>query len=326
MLIFWILVFLLSLTLLLKSTDWLVESAEKIGLGLKISPFIVGVTIVAIGTSLPELASSTMAVLKNSTEMVVANVVGSNLANIFLIVGICSVIAKVLTIRRSLINLDSPLLAATTILFIFVVIDKKVTAQEGFLLLTGFLVYFLYTIFQKKDEQVKPEIVEILPSKIEMRKKEIDKVLKESNTNIKVLFLLFLGAIGLALGANYTIESAIKISKMLGISASIISITAIAVGTSLPELAVSAKTVLNKKHEIALGNIFGSNVFNTFIVTGIPALIKPLSIDEKTLYIGVPFMTSATLLFVISGISRKIHIWEGLMYLLIYTFFLIQLF
>ena len=104
-----------------------------------------------------------------------------------------------------------------------------------------------------------------------------------------------------------------------------IAITAIAVGTSLPELVVSVRAAIKKKYEIALGNIFGSNVFNVLIVAGIPALIKPLAIDSLTFLVGLPFLVIATLLFIISGISRRIHIWEGAMYLLIYILFIVKL-
>jgi len=332
MLIFWILIFILSLVLLVKSADWFVESAEKIGLALKISPFIIGVTIVAIGTSFPELASSIAAVLKGASEIVTANVVGSNIANILLIVGLSAVAARTLLVKRSLIDLDAPFLAAATGLFIFIVWDGKIVFGEGILLLLAFMVYFLYTIFQRREEIITPELMEVLPggmeikvlpSRAERRRKEIKE--KSTKLNFKVFLFLILGIIGLIIGANYTIESVLKISEFLKIPTALIAITAIAVGTSLPELVVSVRAAIKKKYEIALGNIFGSNVFNVLIVAGIPALIKPLAIDSLTFLVGLPFLVIATLLFIISGISRRIHIWEGAMYLLIYILFIVKL-
>jgi len=326
---FWILIFILSLALLVKSADWFVESAEKIGLAFKISPFIVGVTIVAVGTSFPELASSLAAVLKGSTEIVTANALGSNIANILLIVGISAVAAGRLVVKRSLIDLDAPLLGAATFFFVFVIWDKKIVLGEGILLLFVFLIYLLYTIFQKRKEEETPEIVEVLPSRVERRKKTIDKIAlpkrRPSGLNLKVFIFLILGMIGLAIGANYTIESVIKISEFFKITTSLIAITAVAIGTSLPELVVSIQAALKKKYEIALGNVFGSNVFNILIITGIPALIKPLTVDELTFEIGLPFLIIATLLFIFSGISRRIHIWEGAMYLLLYVLFIVKL-
>ena len=325
MLIFWILIFILSLTLLVKSADWFVESSEKIGLALKISPFIIGMTVVAIGTSFPELASSIMATLKGATEIVAANTVGSNVANILLIVGLSAVAARVLIVRRSLIDLDAPLLGVATFLFIFVMWDKKIVFGEGILLILGFLIYLLYTIFHRREPEEPSEAAEVLPSRVERREIEAKIKKKPEKLNFKVFLFLILGMAGLAIGANYTIEAMLKISDILKIATSLVAITALAIGTSLPELVVSIQAASKKKYEIALGNIFGSNVFNILLVAGIPALIRPLVVDELTFRIGLPFLVIATLLFIISGISRRIHIWEGAMYLLLYILFIVKL-
>jgi len=340
MTIFWIAVFILSIALLVKSADWFVESSEKIGLALKISPFIIGVTIVAIGTSFPELVSSVFATLKGATEIVTANVIGSNIANILLIIGLSAVIARTLIVRRSLIDLDAPLLGIVTALFIFIMWDGEIVFGEGVLLLLAFLVYLLYTIFREKEaERETLEMPEILPSRVERRKIEEERRRKAARGIIeieeklkappkltfKVFLFLILGIAGLTVGANYTIESVLKISELFNISTSLIAITAIAVGTSLPELVVSMQAAAKKKYEIAVGNIFGSNVFNILLVAGIPALIRPLKVDDLTLTIGLPFLVFATLLFIISTITRRIHIWEGAMYLLIYILFIVKL-
>lgn len=332
MTIVWIIIFILSLAVLVKSADWFVESSEKIGLAFKISPFIIGITIVALGTSFPELASSLVATFKGATEIVVANALGSNLANILLIVGLSAIVARRLIVRRSLIDLDIPLLATTTVLFLFIIWDRKIVFEEGIFLILAFLVYLLYTIFQRREEVITPELVEVLPSGVEIkvlpsraerRREEVKKPRPE--LNFKIFLFLILGIIGLVIGANYTIESVLKLSELFKISVSFIAITAVAIGTSLPELVVSVRAAAQKKYEIALGNIFGSNVFNILLVVGIPALIRPLAVDEITFGIGLPFFVIATLLFVISGISRRIHIWEGLMFLLIYVLFLVKL-
>ncbi len=336
MLFFWIIVFIISLSLTIKSADWFVESSEKVGLALKISPFIIGVTIVSVGTSFPELASALVAVLKgteSANQIVAANIVGSNITNIFLIVGLSALAARVLVIRKSLIDLDAPLLAAATALFIFVAWDGVIVFSEGILLLSAFLIYLLYVVFQRRDEILTPELTEVLPDGVEFkilpsrverrRKKGLKK--PESELNFKVIVLLVLGVIGLALGANYTVESVLEISEILNIPSALIAITAIAFGTSLPELIVSVRSALKKKYEVALGNIFGSNVFNILLVAGLPALIKPLSIDNNTFLIGLPFLVVATLLFIISGISRRIHLWEGAMYFLLYVVFIVKI-
>ncbi len=208
MLITWSLVFIVSLAFLVKGADWFVESAEKIGLAFKISPFIIGVTIVALGTSFPELVSSLAAVFKEAiivngtiidpTKIVAANVIGSNIANILLIVGLAAVATKsFLAVKRSLIDIDLPLLASITVLFGFILRDGEITRLEGILLLLAFLVYLLYTIFQRgvkpektftgaqvPEELPTGEIFEVLPSRVERRKakKPVEKL------NSKVFF------------------------------------------------------------------------------------------------------------------------------------------
>jgi cation:H+ antiporter len=313
-----------------------VESAEKIGLALKISPFIVGITIVGLGTSFPELASSLAAIFKNTTEIVAANVIGSNIANVLLIVGFSAVATKgFLAVRRSLIDIDLPLLASVTVLFGFIIWDGEISRLEGILLLLAFLIYLLYTIFQRGEKMEKfsagaqvpeeitsEEIFEVLPSRIDRRKakKPAEKL------NFRIFLFLILGLVCLTVGANYLIDSVIKLSEILQIGVSVIAIFAVAVGTSLPELVVSVRAAIQKKYEIALGNIFGSNVFNALIVIGIPSLIKNLSVDSITLEIGFPFMVIATLLLIVSGITRRVSVWEGSMFLIIYILFIVKLF
>jgi cation:H+ antiporter len=337
LLAFWSVIFFISLYFLIKGADLLAENSEKIGLAFRISPFIIGVTIVAFGTSLPELASSIAAVFKNTTEIVVANVIGSNIANILLIVG-CSAVATMsfLSVKRSLIDIDLPLLASVTILFTFIIWDGYIDRPEGILLVLSFVIYLLYTIshreyidyivsdeiFFEKIVKNREEMFEVIPLKKtpEKGRKSFKKI------DFKVFLFLILGLVFLITGANYLIDSVLKLSEILNIGVSVITIFAVAVGTSLPEIIVSLRTVIQKKYEISLGNILGSNIFNTLIVVGIPSLIKPLLVDNITFKIGFPFMIIATFLLVISGISRRISVWEGSMFIMIYILFLAKIF
>ncbi|PIS39141.1 MAG: conjugal transfer protein TraR [Candidatus Nealsonbacteria bacterium CG08_land_8_20_14_0_20_38_20] len=328
MVIFWIIVFIVSLGVLVKGADWLITSAGKIGLALGLSPFIVGVTIVGVGTSFPELISSFVAVFKGVPDVVAANAIGSNIANILLIVGVSAVIGKRLIVTKSLIDLDLPLLAISTVLLLGIVWDKQITFGESLLMLVTYGIYLLYTVLHKDTEDTR-ELAEFLPSRQE-RRKHIAAHKKEGFTHPKLVakdfILLVVGILGLVFGAKYLIDALVNLSTMLNIATGVIAITAVAVGTSLPELLVSAKAALQKKSEIALGNIFGSNVFNALIVIGLPGLFRTLPVDNQTFTIGVPTMALATLLFVISGISRRIHIWEGAFYLSVYVLFVAKLF
>ena len=328
MVIFWIIIFIVSLGALVKGADWLITSAEKIGLALGLSPFIVGVTIVGVGTSFPELISSFVAVFKGVPDVVAANAIGSNIANILLIVGVSAVIGKRLIVTKSLIDLDLPLLAISTVLLLGIVWDKQITFGESLLMIITYGVYLLYTVLHK-DIEDSGEIAEFLPSRQE-RRKNIAAHKKEEFTRpklvVKDFVLLVVGVLVLVLGAKYLIDALVNLSTMLNIATGVIAITAVAVGTSLPELLVSAKAALQKKSEIALGNIFGSNVFNALVVIGLPGLFRILPVDNQTFTIGVPVMALATLLFVISGISRRIHMWEGAFYLSVYVLFIAKLF
>lgn len=328
MLIYWTAIFIVSLIVLVKGADWLIASAERIGLALGLSPFIVGVTIIGIGTSCPELISSSMATIKGVTDVAVANAIGSNIANILLIIGVSAIIAKKLIVTKSLIDLDLPLLNVGTILLLGILWDKQVTFGESVLMLITYSIYLLYTIVHEEKEDTQ-EIAEVLPSRLERRNHIVEK--EETKTQrpkleIKDFILLLAGIACLVLGAKYLIDALVNLSAILNIATGVIAVTAVAVGTSLPELVVSAKAAMQKKSEVAIGNIFGSNIFNALVVIGFPGLFGTLTIDPQTFMIGIPTMAFATLSFVISGISRRIHIWEGAFYLLVYALFIIKLF
>ena len=334
MVFIWILLFVVSLIITVKSADWLLEKSEKIGLALGISPFIVGVTIVAAGTSFPELISGLMAVWEGATEIVVANAVGSNITNIFLVVGVSAVVARKIVVTKSLIDLDLPLLAISTALALGVLWDKQVTFLEGIVLLVTYSIYLSYTIIHKESEDASikdrgdlPDIIPTVESKAK-KKKNDQKKIGGRRPKIKSadLLILFIGIVGLFFGSKFMIDSVVGLSVLFSINPGLIAITAVALGTSLPELLVSVKAARQGKAEIAIGNIFGSNVFNLLVVIGFPALFTTLQVDEKTFTIGLPVIVAATLIFTISGISRKVHIWEGLMYLILYALFIVKLF
>ena len=304
----WIIVFILSLAAMIRGGDWFLDGAEKMGLAFGLSPFIVGTTIVAAGTSFPELIAGIFAITDGATDMVIGNVIGSNIANILLVMGIAAVFGGFLAIKKDIMNLDLPLLAITTGLFVAIVWDGVITFPEALILLLGQVIYLLYTIYHRDhidDKDMKPVAVRLCTIDI-------------------VLFLI--GATALIFGARFLVTSVIELAEIFNITTGVIAVSAVALGTSLPELFVSIKAARAGKSEIAFGNIFGSNVFNIFIVAGIPALITPLYADPQTMAIGLPFLIIATLIFLFSGLSRRIYIWEGLLYLLIYILFIGKLF
>lgn len=324
MLVFWIVIFVLALGLVLKGADWLLESAERIGVAAGLSPFVVGVIIVGLGTSFPELVTAIVAVIQDVPEIVPANAIGSNIANILLIIGTAAVVGRRLTVTTDLIDLDLPLLAISTALLLGTVYDGLVTTIEALILLVTYGVYLVYTFIRQPAEDLGKE-EELLPSRVE-RRGILFSIFRFGPVGLKDIWLFLIGAAALGVGSHFLIESVIALSAGLNIAPGVIAVTAVAFGTSLPELLVSVKAALESKSEVAIGNVFGSNSFNALVVIGLPGLFTNLPLDEQTLTLGVPAVAIATLLFVISGISRRMYLWEGAFYLALYVLFIGKLF
>ncbi len=306
----WGFVLVMSLVVLVKGADSFINSAEKIGKAFKLSPFVIGVLLVGIGTSLPEFASGIAALVAGNVEIIAANAIGSNITNILLIVGILAVLAKKFVIKQDLLASELSLFVVSTSLFIGVAFDGVITILESSLLAIGFIIYLFYILFgNDKDAPATAKY------KAEL---ETGKVTKGTI----VAFVLGLG--GVILGARFLIESVVSISDILGIGTGVIAITIVALGTSLPELFVSLSALRGGSTEVAIGNIFGSNAFNLLFAVGVPGLFSTLPLDPKTLSIGIPILAVASFIFVITGIAQRIYRWEGLMFLVYYAFFVIK--
>ena len=296
-------IFAVSLIVLLKAADFFVESAERIGLAAGIPPFIIGVTIVALGTSLPELASSMEAVLMGDSKIVIGNVAGSNIANIALVLGLVAVVGKQIKVNESIMNVDIPILVSSAFLLWFVAYDQAVTIFEAIVLLGALVVFLVYSLNNNEGEET-----------------------EKTKISGKDIGILILAGIFIKFGAEYTIKSIIELSKILNIGSEVIAASVVALGTSLPEVFVSLAAIRKGKTDIAVGNILGSNIFNTYAVMGIPALVGTLVIPDKVVHFVLPFMVALTIMFAVMCISKKISRWEGLMLLLFYGLFMVELF
>jgi len=313
-LILWIGIFVLSLAVLIKASDYFTDSSEVIGKFFGLPTFIIGVTIVAIGTSLPELVSSMFAVFGGFSEIVVGNVVGSNLTNIFLILGIMAIFSKKIKIFHELVRVDLPLLVGSAFLFAFAIWDGVFSFFEAILFIFGLVFYLRYTLStQKKHKDISAE-------------REIEKEIRKEKLSSKTWLVFAISSFFIFLGAKYTIDSVIQLSGILNIGTEIIAISAVALGTSLPELMVSIHASRKGKAEIAVGNILGSNIFNTFAVMGIPALFGVLIIPQSIISFGLPLMLAATLLYFFITQDNEITKWEGWMLIMFYAFFILKLF
>jgi cation:H+ antiporter len=307
----WTIVFVISLYVLIRASDYFTGAAAKIGLSFGIPDFIIGVTIVAIGTSLPEIVSSVIAVLRDSSEMVVGNVIGSNIANIFLVLGVAAVIGKKLKITYDLVHIDLPLLMGSAFLLAITIIDGKFTLLEALLCMCGLIVYLLHAVSVEKR-------------RTGVKKQRSPKPGKELRG--KTFVVLVLSSFFIFIGAKYTVETVIQLSILLHVGTEVIAASAVALGTSLPELMVTISAARKGMPEIAIGNVLGSNIFNALAVMGIPGLLGILIIPQNILLFGLPMMIIATFLFFFMGQDKEITQWEGWLLIIFYVFFILKLF
>lgn len=310
-----LLIFVVGLATLVKASDFFTDAAERLGLAVGLPPFIVGVTIVSMGTSLPELLSSLFGIFQGAAEVVVSNVIGSNIANICLVVGTAAILStKILRVMYNLISVDLPLFVGSAFLFALMALsDQQFTRGESLILLIGYIVYLFY-ILKSSDEaessSAEETDIESLPQTLNAA-----QAIRES-------LVLLLSGIFIFLGAHYTIDSLIQISERLNIGRDVIAISAVALGTSLPELMVTINAALKGKAELAVGNVIGSNIFNIFVVIGIPGMIQPLPVSDDILTYSVPTLLAASLLMFFIVQDNKITIWEGWLFIMLYVWFM----
>jgi cation:H+ antiporter len=297
-------IFVVALATLLKASSWFVDSAEAIGLSLGISPFIIGVTIVAFGTSLPELATSIASVYAGASEIVVGNVVGSNITNIALVLGLTAIVVKNIRLDNDLWLIDMSFLWASAFLLWFVLEDLYLSTFECLMLILGLVLFLVYSF------------------KGNVRADSGDR----PDAKPKHYLLMIVGGALVYLGANYTIFAITEISTILNIPSKLIALSAVAIGTSLPEVVVSLTAARRGKASIAVGNVLGSNIFNTFIVMAVPGLMSPLDIPPDILSFYLPLMIVMSVLFGVMAFDRLISRWEGWILLLFYLLFLGHIF
>jgi len=312
MLILDTILFILGFYLLIKGADILVEGASSIAKTYNIPDLIIGLTIVSFGTSMPELFINIFASLQGKADIAIGNIFGSNIANILLILGVASLIAK-LPVQRNTILSEIPFTLAATLLVGFVANaalfgeadDMVISRYDGFFLIFFFLLFMMY-IF-----------------KVARENNDMDDSYQSMPLPKSVLFVI-LGCVGLYFGGNWVVEGAIIYATMLGFSESFIGLTVIAIGTSLPELAASAVAAKKGNTDIAVGNVVGSNIFNLLWVLGISAIIKPLPFDLVSNSDILMIIFASTLLIFSMVLGRKyiIERWNGAVFLLIYFSYL----
>lgn len=310
--------FILGLILLVAGADILVRGASKISTIFGISPLVVGLTVVAYGTSAPELAVSLKASLAGSADIAVGNVVGSNIFNVLFILGLSASISP-LIVSQQLIKLDVPVMIFVSFLAYILALNGFISNIEGFILILAAIVYSLFLIIKsKKEENNKSLDVSLIVTTTSKTKAVI--------TNL-IFVLIGLGM--LILGSNWLVESAVVFAQLMGLSELIIGLTIISVGTSLPELATSIIASIKGERDIAVGNIVGSNIFNILFILGGAALLSPDGISVKTGVINsdLPLMIAVAIACLpIFFTGRSIEKWEGVVFLIYYAAYIAFLF
>lgn len=275
-------IFIVAMGALIWGADMLIEQSERIALKFNIPEFIIGATLIALGTSLPEMAASVAASINGSSEIAVSNVIGSNILNITLVLASVFLIARNINPDRDFFAKDSIWALVPVLVFILMIIDGVISRFDAMLLLLLMGAYLLFLLQDAKN--IPEEDIEVDESEVFLW--------------TKVSFMLIAGTILVVGGAHFTVESATAIAKSFGISEWIIGIVMISLGTSLPELTVSISAAMKGKVDMAIGNIIGSNMANTSVVLGAAALVNPIQVNAPSYLFDITTMIVATFILV----------------------------
>jgi len=275
-------IFILAMAGLIFGADFIVNQSERIALRFNISEFIIGSTLIALGTSLPEMAASMAASFDGKPDLAIANAVGSNIINITLVLGVIFLISKPFKPTRDFFSKDSIWALMPILIFLVMGIDGVISKIDAVLLFVLMFAYLLFLVQDANEEEVE----------------EVSDELKENFSWINSILLLLVGFILVVVGANFAIDSASNIAVQFGVSDWIIGVVVIAFGTSLPELIVSVAAAMKGKVGMAIGNIIGSNLANTTMVIGGAAMINTLKVDLNAYYFDLTLMTAATIMLI----------------------------
>ncbi len=300
---------------LTKGADWVVEGASGLAKRLRVSDLLIGLTIVAFGTSLPELVVNIFSSSKGAGDISIGNVVGSNLFNTAVVIGLSALISKTkIEVQSSTIRKEIPL-SFLAIIVLFVLANDKFFGGSEFLLSRndGVILLIFFTIFMSY----------ILDMAIKDREFLEYEVPKEASL-LKEIGMLLIGLVFLSLGGDWTVNGSVKLATLLGVSQKMIGLTIVATGTSLPELATSLVAAKKGKNDIAVGNVVGSNIFNIFFILGISFVIKPYNF-EPVLNVDLLVLTFITIILFIGSLDKKVTKREGILLLFTYLIYLVYI-
>ncbi len=297
---FWAtLILFLGLVILWKASDVLVSGAVTLAERMKISPLVVGLTVIAMGTSAPEVAASIAAAVRNAGNTAIGNVYGSNIANLALVGGLIGLIRPV-SVQLSALKREIPVMLAAALLLYPVMVNRFLSRPEASALLALFVILIALTIyFARKRPEKPPEIITEVTQEFKKVEEKKAGLLKTS------IFFVALGLTGLAVGADMAVRGAVFIGYRIGLSEAVVGLTIIAVGTSLPELATSVAAAIKGHSDISIGNLVGSNIFNTLLVTGAAGTTRPFAINNRLAGTDYWIMVLVAVGFTFAAIAGK---------------------
>jgi len=325
----WGIVLISSLFVLVKTADFFTDYAEKLGKIFKLPNFIIGVMIVAVGTSLPELVTSIMGVQSGEAEFLSGNVLGTVIVNILLGLGIAVLLTKKKTkFDWDIVSNDFPFFAAAIFLIIVTLYDGLFTWPEAILFLAGYVVYVFYAYFMQREEKkaIKEKLAKQINKEIKSDMSDVKIAGEKELTTTRIVIYLLI-SLGIVAGAShFVVESVISIAAILGLGTSVIAASAVALGTSLPEILVATSAARRGNFDMAIGDILGSNIFDIFVIYGVAGLMTTLTITPELYAIMMMFLVGSFIMMWLIFIDKKITKTEALLFILIYIFFIGKLF
>lgn len=300
---------LISLVILYYGAEGLVFGASSLAKRLGISALVIGLTIVSIGTSLPELLVSVKAAMNGQSALSIGNVLGSNLFNIGIILGLSAIIYPLLA-KKQLLRFDVPVMILTSVLFLLLFLDSKISRIEALLMVVLFITYTAYLLISSKKA-----------NKSKSNSDESDDIKLTKHWVLDVLFIV-VGLVALVWGSDLLVVNAIIIAERLGMSEAMIGLTIVAAGTSMPELATSVVAALKKRTDIAIGNIVGSNIFNILLILGVSGLIHPISTPEINYIDTLAVVVLGIILWLFMKMSSSIRRWQGATFIVLYVIYM----
>ena len=303
----WVLLIIVGMILLIKGADWFVEGASSIAKAMKIPSLVIGLTLVSVGTSMPEFSVSLTSSIKGLNDMSFGNIIGSNIFNTFVVIGVSAILTP-LVVSKQMKKYDLPILMGIYLLlmlFSFVTSPLVINLWESIIIFSLTIAYTAFLIIRSKKEM----------------KEEKEELKKQRKWYINLL-LVAIGLAGIIFGGNIVVDNASKFAYAIGMSELLVGLTIVAVGTSLPELVTSVVAAKKGENDIAIGNAIGSCIFNVILILGFCSIIQPATVAWSSLLDVVVMLISAVVLFLFSFKTLKVNRWQGIVMIIMYAAYL----